>query len=230
MNLLPNEILEHIGSYLPISDLFQLRLSTWWLLGSLTRLYRIRTNHTRWKITAHLVFDKHHQDFEIHRSWVSIGNFRGSFDVMHRHEDCTDCYNQYLVPNEIDHMDIPDEYITYHGNTYLQSQQICTVVRKGVGGHVLQQIINNIHKSGVNITIGWNPSLLNVVNNNIFILLGNQIISDSLISQTKSCRAELCLGSPRCIRAILTDDITYGLMGPLCRDENDSPYDWDEDF
>lgn len=229
MELLPNEILEHIGTYLAVPSLSRLRISTTWLYWALKRLHDIRMKFTRWKITAHLIFDKHHQTFDIHQAWVSLGEFRGSDNVMYRHEDCIDCYDQYWVPTENDDPGIPDEYITYHGDKYLQSQQIYTVVRKGVGNRGLEQIIRNTYNNRVNITIGWNPSLLNVVNNNIFVLIGNVTSTSSIISQTKQTEAELCLGIPRPITPTMTDDITYGLMGSLCWDWPVLPHDWDED-
>ena len=201
MEFLPYELIEYIGSYLSVVDLFNLRLTNSWLFSVLERLYRNRIKFTPWKISAHIVFDKNHEKFNINKVWVSVGDFNSSDDVIYSHEICKDCVGDHA--NEMGDHD------------YLDPQQIYTGVRKGVGGKGISQIVHNIKNNKINITVGWNPSLFNVIGNNIFILIGDEEVI--YYEQIETKKTTIYFGNPQCKSLTNRDEISYGLMGPLYR-------------
>ena len=202
MEFLPYELIEYIGSYLSVVDLFNLRLTNSWLFSVLERLYRNRIKFTPWKISAHIVFNKNHEKFNINKVWVSVGEFNSSDDVIYSHEICKDC-------NGNDYNEIGNHINKIH---HIDPQQIYTGVRKGVGGKGISQIVHNIKNNKINITVGWNPSLFNVIG----IIIGDNN-KDMYYEQIETMQTTIYFGDPQCKSLTNRDEISYGLMGPLYR-------------
>lgn len=128
MDELPYEIIEYVGKYLSILDIAVLRSTCLAFYNALTVMYRKRLSNVRWKINTHILFYPFYNDFTVEKVIIILGYCK---NMEHRHERCSHCMR------DSDYLPISND------NGHL----LYTVVEKGNGGPILDQIIANMVKT-----------------------------------------------------------------------------------
>ncbi len=207
---LPPEIIEQIGKFLSIHDIGNMRKLSKFFNNSLGPIYNKRTKNIYWKITVHILGNSKLSHFEIHKASVSLGYFpRNLITDMYDHEICYDCED--------------------NSHETIKNYQIFTVINKGIGGKVFENIVNNVFKHD-----DKNEIILSVIPN---INLGFEVsfdvsVGDISSKNVMSVGAELYLGDldisnyDKCnVKLVIQGKMVNDLEGNNNNNDNNDSYD-----
>lgn len=141
MQYLPNEILENIVKNLSYKDLTHLSITCKDLYHDLNYYKEEKKKYISWKLVIHLINVEKlpNERYIVDKSWVILGSSASYQDFMNGNQEyCSDCEEaNYVITNDI-------EYFK-HGDYIIQSSDILTITRKGIGGEFLDYILKNIN-------------------------------------------------------------------------------------
>jgi len=172
METIPAEIIEEIGKLVSIPCIGNMRKLSRFFNTSLEPIYKKRTKNIYWKIIVHILGNSQLSHFEIHKASVSLGYFpRNIITDLYDHEICYECED--------------------NSHPFVKEYQLFTVIQKGIGGKVFENIVNNVFKHNYK-----NEIILSIIPN---INLGFEVsfdvsVGDISSKNVMSVGAELYLG------------------------------------
>ena len=156
----PLEILELIINELSYKDLIKLSMTCQEMYNCLYYYILKKQNYISWKVVVHMI--KTHHGFDIDKCWVILGSMNSYRDFSKREwEYCGDC-------EEANCTKLGAKYFR-HGKDVIQTSDIVTLIKKGIGGDFLNGLIQNIEDDCIPINV----------------LINNHIPYDSIIDISK---------------------------------------------
>jgi len=138
MFVFPNEIIYQIGKHLDYYSLVALSSTCKDYYYLFEEMRKDKIEYINWKIIVHTIFKNN--KFYVDRSWVVLGNrshlFPNEFEDLYS-ESCPLC-------EDAENMEYSDR-VYYHGFEIVKQIDINTFVFKGVGGKILNDMIDNYY-------------------------------------------------------------------------------------
>lgn len=148
---LPYEILNIITKDLSYTDVVNLSMTCKHFYNVLYDIIKIKQEYISWKVVVHLI--KTHNSYRVDKSWIKLGTANSYTDfISNEWEYCSDCEEANCV----------NKYSNYimHGEDTVQSSDILTLIKKGIGGKFLEEILNKSIDNYVPLSISIEQNLL----------------------------------------------------------------------